>query len=401
MANATIINNELSSAVSGLRVDNPYMYIPYPDKPKPVTGGGLFFGIAGTDPELPQNQKRVYYIQEDGSILALSQPVPIGNGGVPTYNGAPAKLAVDGAYSFKVVDKVGTAAQSTVYYSAKTTHPALQQMGSSTIIEEIKTLADGQTEVEFDRADISQAVIDVNGLSTDSRNLIKDDDYTVGDGANGIMYLTRSFPAGTKIRARQNAFSNQTEGGVSSFPYIYDTVDIAKAEDLDIDVTVMCCGRSAYDDSLAFPMYKVVAGGTGVDDGLRFINMDNGNQLQAIDIQNRFSAYGEKIRSPSLTSGVLTIDVNLAPVHSIILTQSVTSIVFANAPTGQATTITLRAQQDGTGGRGINFSGLRAPGGTPPAVTSTANAQDFFVFTTFNGSVWYVFPAGNDFSVIP
>ena len=107
MANAQIINNELETSESGLRIDNPYLYIADPNKPKPVSGGRLYFGVPGTDPRLPANQKRVYYIREDGSIQPMKQHVDLSNGGVPTYNGSPAKLAVDGSYSFLVTDKQG------------------------------------------------------------------------------------------------------------------------------------------------------------------------------------------------------------------------------------------------------------------------------------------------------
>lgn len=400
MANATIINNELSSAVSGLRVDNPYMYIPYPDKPKPVSGGGLFFGIPGTDPELPQNQKRVYYIQEDGSILPLAQPVILGAGGVPTYNGTPAKLAVDGSYSFKVIDKIGTAAQSTIYYSPKTTHPALQQIGESQIIEEIITLEDGQTVVEFEKADISQSVVDVNGLSTDSRNLIKDDDYTIGDGASGIMYLTRSYPAGTKIRARQNAFSNQEERSVAAFPYAYDTLAEAIAEDLPVGTKVVICGESDFGDSLTFPLYRVVEGGTGTADNVLFINMANGNQLQSLSVRNNFSTFNEQSNTETISGGTLTIDVNNGTVQTVTLTENISSILFANVVDGKSTTVTMRFVQDATGGRTINFAGLRCSGGVGPTITPAPDAHDIVVFTTWDNTRWYAFQAAENASIV-
>lgn len=400
MANAQIINNELSSPESGLRVDSPYMYIPYPDKPKPVAGGGLFFGIPGADPELPQNQKRVYYIQEDGSVLPLKQPVDLGAGGVPTYNGSPAKLAVDGSFSFKVIDKIGTAAQSTVYYSPKTSHPALQNLGETTIIEEIIELDGTQTEVEFERIDVSMSAIDITGALIDSRDLYKDEDYTIGDGASGIIYLNSSYPTGTKIRARQNAFTSQEKTAIFSYPYAYDSLAQAKSEDLEVGAKAVVCGKDGFNDSLGFALYRVVAGGTGTTDNVIFTNMDNGNQLMAIEIRNHFKAYTEETSEASLDGGVLTINLNNGPVQVITLTENVSSIVFANARQNAAATVTVRITQDSVGSRWVNFAGIRAAGGVAPAVSTNANAQDWFVFSTVGGTTWYVYPAGLEFKVV-
>ena len=400
MANAQIINNEQQSAQDGLRVDHPYLYVPYPDKPKPVSGGGLFFGIPGTDPELPANQKRVYYIQEDGSILPLQQPVPLGNGGVPTYNGSPAKLAVDGSYSYKVVDKVGTAAQSTVYYSAKTAHPALQNLGETTIIEEIKTLTSGQTTVEFDTVDLSMATIDITGPLIDSRDLYKDTDYTISDGAAGILFLVSSFPAGTKIRARQNAFTNQEDTPVSTYPYAYDVVNDAITEDLPIGTKVITCGRTIAGDAFNYPVYRVVAGGTGTADGITYINMTNGFQLEAVSIRNGFRTINERVAVPSLSSGVLTIDTLDGPLQVKTLTANVSSIQFINAPASVGTTITLRLTQDGTGGRSVNFGGIRFAGGSAPTLSTGAGEQDVIVFQYFGSGQWYGFVAGLDMVVV-
>jgi hypothetical protein len=400
MANAQIINNERQSAQDGLRIDHPFLYVPYPDKPKPVSGGGLYFGVPGTDPEIPANQKRVYYIEEDGSILPLNQPVPLGNGGVPTYNGSPAKLAVDGSYSYKVIDKVGTAAQSTVYYSAKTAHPALQNIGETIILEEIKTLEGGQTVVEFDTVDLSMATIDITGPLIDSRDLYKDTDYTISDGAAGILFLVSSFPAGTKIRARQNAFTNQEDSPASTYPYVYDAVNDALVEDLPIGAKVIACGRTLAGDGFNYPLYRVVSGGTGTADGIRYINMNNGFQLEAVDIRNKFRTVNERVGAPSVSAGVMTIDALDAPVQIKTLTSNVSSIQFTNAPAGDATTITLRLTQDGTGSRSVNFAGIRFAGGTPPTLSTGAGETDVIVFQNFGGSQWHGFVAGLDMQVV-
>jgi|GEM_PF-1873356 len=397
MTNAQIINNELSEAETGLRVDNPYITVHYFDKPKPVSNGFMYFGIPGQDPEVPAYQKRVKLIQEDGTTVSIEQPVELSLGGVASYNGSPAQLAVDGEFSWKVLDK----SLEQVYYSPKTSHPNLQDIGSTTIIEELIELTSGQTTVTFDDVDISMSTLDVNGPLTDSKGLFKDIDYSVSDGASGTIFLTSSYPAGTVIRARQNAFSSQVDGGSSAYPYVYDTITEAEKADLVIGDKALCCGDAAFTDGLSYTMYRVVAGGTGVADDDLFINMDNGNQLQALQTSIRTKKINERAGIPNLNSGVLTLDAQSGTVQSKTLTESVTSIAFANVTSGESFTFTVRFTQDGTGGRGIDFSGLYGAGGTAPTISTGASEQDIIVFTNFGGSAWYVFNAGNDMSPIP
>lgn len=390
MANAQIINNELSEAESGLRVDNPYITVHYFDKPKPVSGGEMYFGIPGQDPELPENQKRVYYVQEDGTVLSIGQPVELSAGGVASYNGSPAKLAVDGEFSWKVLDKNG----AQVYYSPRTSHPNLQDIGSTSIIEEYKTISGGETSIEFDNVDVSMATLDINGPLVDSKGLFKDLDYTIADGASGIIFLLNSYPDGTIIRARQNAFSSQVDGGSSAYPYVYDTITQAVKEDLTVGDKVLCCGNGNFSDGLAYTMYRVVTGESA--DGELIINMDNGNQLQALQTSIRTKKINERVGIPNLNSGTLTLDAQSGTVQTKTLTESVTNIAFANVVQGEAFTFTVRFTQDGTGGRGINFSGLYGASGNAPTISSGAGDQDIIVFAYFGGTVWYAFNAGND-----
>lgn len=397
MTNVTIINNDLATVESGLRIDNPYMLVFYPNKPKPLSGGKMYFGIPSTDPTDPAYQKRVYIVNEDSSITPIEQPVLLGLGGVPVYNGSPVQLAVDGEYAWEAHDRN----DEQVYYSAITSHPNLQKLGSATIIEESVTLSGGETFVTFPNADVQLSSILISGTGVDRGVLIKEDDYTVADGASGTIYLTGSYPQGTKLTARQNAFTSQEEASESSYPYAYDTIAEAKAEDLPLGAKVVICGASSYNDGLSYPAYIVVAGGTGTNDGVDFINMDNGNQLESLGSRLKISTFTETAATPALTSNVLTIDVNQGTVQSVTLNQSVTSIAFANIRTGRATTITLFIAQNGTGGYGVSFSGMRAAGGTAPTIASGANEESVVVLSTKDGSTWYVFPAGDDFQVIP
>ena len=398
MANGTILNNEVNSPESGLRINNPYMTVNYFDKPAPLSGGYMYFGAPSVDPSISENQKRVYIINEDSSITAISQPVSLSSGGVASYNNAPAKLAIYGSYSWAAYD----ANDNLIYYSAKTSHPSLQQLGEATIVEDVVELIALQIEVAFPNVDLQDSAIDVVGGTDfeDGRGLIKDIDYTIGDGSSGTLFLTNAFPAGTKIRARQNAFTSQEETSVSSYIYAYDSVTSAALENLPVGAKIACMGAATVGDSLTFPFYKVVAGGTGTPDGIRYITMSNGNQLQAIDVRNRFINYTETLGTPDLSSGVLTIDLNAGTTQSITLTESVSSIAFTNAVSGVSSSVTLYVTQDGTGGRGVSFVGLYAQGAVAPTITSTADATDVLVFKTINGTDWDVFQSGEDMGVI-
>lgn len=85
----------------------PILYAPDPLKGRPLGGGQIYVGEPDLDPEILINQKQLNIIQEDGTIVPVSQPFSLSFGGVPTYNGATVRLDVEGNYSFKLLDKHG------------------------------------------------------------------------------------------------------------------------------------------------------------------------------------------------------------------------------------------------------------------------------------------------------
>lgn len=394
---ATILNNQAASAQSTVRIVNPYIYVPLPDDSGPVSNGVMYFGEPQTDPELEQYQRRVYALQEDGSAIPLQQPIALGAGGVPYYNNSPVVLAIDGSYSWKVLSANG----EVIYNYPNVTHASLSSTGQAGVIEDVVTLSSTQSSVTFPRADISMSTIDVLGPNTDDGNLLRDTDYTVTNGSTGTIFLISTFPDGTKIRARQNVFSSQDESGASGFVYTFGTVADAAIADIPLDSTVTIMGGAFYKDGLGFDRYAVVPGGTGPNDGIIYINMTNGNQLQAIDTRARFQTYAESRSTVTVSSGVLTLDLNKGTAFTVTLTESVSNINFVNALSNSASSVTLNVKQDGTGGRGMAFSGLKAAGGSPPTLTTTANAESKLVFSTTDGSSWEVFLAADDMQVVP
>lgn len=92
-----------------MRIANlPYQYVPNPARGTPVFNGSMYIGQPDLDPEIPLNQISVSIQQENGTIVPVSQPIQIGPGGVPIYNGSPAIILIDeSVFSIKVEDNLG------------------------------------------------------------------------------------------------------------------------------------------------------------------------------------------------------------------------------------------------------------------------------------------------------
>lgn len=89
-------------------VINPYEYFADPTKGRPIFNGSIFIGEPDTDPEVPANQKQVYARQENGTEVAIPQPITTNAGGYPTYNGSVIAIVVNGPHSLKVNNKDGS-----------------------------------------------------------------------------------------------------------------------------------------------------------------------------------------------------------------------------------------------------------------------------------------------------
>lgn len=87
-------------------------YFPSPTKGVPISLGSIYVGEPDTDPTVVINQKQISVQEENGTITPVSQPILTGAGGIPMYNGSPVTILVDGDYSLRVNDSLGTQ----VYY---------------------------------------------------------------------------------------------------------------------------------------------------------------------------------------------------------------------------------------------------------------------------------------------
>lgn len=77
------------------------------DRFEPIAGGEIYIGKTDSDPLNPANQIPVYFQQEDGTLVQVSQPIGISVSGYPQYNGKEGKFITQTAASMKVLDRNG------------------------------------------------------------------------------------------------------------------------------------------------------------------------------------------------------------------------------------------------------------------------------------------------------
>ena len=397
----TIINNGAVQEESILRMVNPVVYIADPDKGKPVPFAKMYFGLPGRDPRLAVNQKLVYVIQEDQSTIAVDQPIECGAGGVPMYNGAVASIAISGTYSLAIDDK-----NDEQKYYFELIRQANNQGFNGIIAEEAQTVAFGNLDLTYSSIETTTASFfessSSGGTEFKGSYLRLDVDYEILSATQ--IRLLNATADGTVIIGREMDPTGQivpvTTGASSIF--VFDTIALAKVSDLQIGDTVTLNGGVAAGDNLGGAKYSTVAGATGTDDSVNFIDLNNGNQLKLISNREKLAVYSEPTNLAGIGGAAITIDCNKGQVHKVTLNQNITSLVFANVnpDTSQTTTVVLKVAQDIVGGRTITFpAAIRWAGGTVPTITATANRHDRLVFISDDGgATWDGMVSGQDFT---
>ena len=197
-------------------INFPVPYVPDPLRGRPLFNGQMFVGEPDLDPEVVANQKQLNVVQEDGTIVPVSQPFILSAGGVPVYNGATVRLSVDGNYSFKILSNLG----AQVYYienvTASTsdngemhTFPTVQSFKDSLI-----EFPDGKLIYLQDRGAVFTKVTGVGG---NGFNVISSDNINQSielSEVNGITFrMLGAFDAGVTyaIDAMQFAVDNYTD----------------------------------------------------------------------------------------------------------------------------------------------------------------------------------------------
>jgi hypothetical protein len=111
--------------------------------------------------------------------------------------------------------------------------------------------------------------------------------------------------------------------------------------------------------------------------------------------------YAETRTTPSSSSGTLTLNLENGNVFEVTLTENVTTTNFTNPPaSGKAGSFKLIVKQDATGGRTFAWpASAKWASGTPPTLTTSANAVNIVNFmTTDGGTKWFGWLVGANFS---
>ena len=381
-------------------IESPFPYFGDPTKSRALFNASLYFGVPDTDPTIASNQKLVKAIQEDGVEVSLSQPVSTNSGGYPTYNGSPVRLSISGNYSFQAFNRNGVLVLEAS--EVENVEPGSEGF-SGVVAREIQTLVLGQTTVVFADIGANESVFYLSSTITDKGALIKDVDYTVTNATT--IELATSYNAGDKVVGRQNDPTGQIIPVTNAvYAYVYDNVldvDAARiAGDVGNEDIIILKGDPTAFDGNSVLLYRLK---TSVEpnDGVNFIALTGGFQLELVTNYQRFKNYSEQIGTASVASGIMTVDLSGGVVQEIELTENVTDINFTNfnPSSTYSSSVTLKISQDVVGSRSLAWpASIEWSGGVAPTITSTASATDIYVFVTYDGSAWYGHTAGQDYS---
>jgi len=105
------------------------------------------------------------------------------------------------------------------------------------------------------------------------------------------------------------------------------------------------------------------------------------------------------VKTVSISGGVLDIDFNYG-VHVVSHNANITSITFSNVKTDYSSKneVLVILTQDATGSRTITSSGFDTAGGLGLDISTTANHVNMITFLTIDGSTFYGFSNGKNFS---
>ncbi|MEY0031231.1 phage head-binding domain-containing protein, partial [Providencia rettgeri] len=97
----------MSDIIPNVVVSMPSQQFTLARKFQAASNGKIYIGKIDTDPTIPENQIQVYLENEDGSTIPVAQPLIIGVGGYPVYNGQIAKYVTVEGHSMAVYDSYG------------------------------------------------------------------------------------------------------------------------------------------------------------------------------------------------------------------------------------------------------------------------------------------------------
>jgi hypothetical protein len=114
-----------------------------------------------------------------------------------------------------------------------------------------------------------------------------------------------------------------------------------------------------------------------------------------VDGHTFFKTYSERVKYLDISANVVTVDLSEAQTFICTATSDITQFTLTNAPI-QATSFSIRVEQDSTGSRAVGIDTFKTtggvdipvywPGNVVPQVTTTASRADIYSFKLFDGS---------------
>ncbi|MHA2300174.1 MAG: beta strand repeat-containing protein [Candidatus Thorarchaeota archaeon] len=114
-----------------------------------------------------------------------------------------------------------------------------------------------------------------------------------------------------------------------------------------------------------------------------------------VDGHTFFKTYSERVKYLDISANVVTVDLSEAQTFICTATSNITQFTLTNAPI-QATSFSIRVEQDSTGSRAVGIDTFKTtggvdipvywPGNVVPQVTTTASRADIYSFKIFDGA---------------
>lgn len=101
----------------------------------------------------------------------------------------------------------------------------------------------------------------------------------------------------------------------------------------------------------------------------------------------------DSLLTPVIATNVLTVDLSVPAWHRVTLNQNVTTINFANVPSGKVPVFALEFVQDATGGRTVTWPATVTAddGGSLPPLNTAAGASTVYTLSTVDGTNYKVY----------
>ncbi len=141
----------MSDIIPNVVVSMPSQLFTLARKFQAASNGKIYIGKIDTDPTIPENQIQVYLENEDGSTIPVAQPLTIGIGGYPVYNGQTAKFVTVEGHSMAVYNAYG---EQQFYY------PNVLKYDPDQLRSELESNGSSASEISARTASISRSFLE-------------------------------------------------------------------------------------------------------------------------------------------------------------------------------------------------------------------------------------------------